>query len=289
MINNLFINIFKTIWTNIKYILNHILHPKCYFPQYHEKESESESETNKDTNKKDNRLFANEILYSEGRLRTPYCGIFHLIANFTIFPYFIYKMYDSSIYNFFAFSIGITNLLIIYTTHIISSLYHTHDFSVENEIIIQKLEYIGLTWYIGSSYYPMAVLLFPKNIGMLLVFCSIIIMYSNSVDIWYSRYSIYRPVLIIGLQIPFYNCIITYLNNFELICNFTGIFTLLFSAYIMVYEFCPSFCNPKIFGHFEIFHSLSIICLLTTLMMNYSIVNRYTNTIVNQCENNICF
>ena len=287
MINNSFMNILKNIWKNIKYILNHILHPKCYFPQYHEKESESESD--KDSNKKDNRLFTNEILYSEGRLRTPYRGIFHLIANFTIFPYFIYKIYDSSIYNFFAFSIGITNLLIIYTTHIISSLYHTYDFSVENEIILQKLDYIGLTWYIGSSYYPMAILLFPKNIGILLLFCLTIIMYSNSVDIWYSRYSMYRPVLIIGLQIPFYNCIITYLNNFELMCNFTGIITLLFSGYIMVYEFCPSFCNPKIFGHFEIYHLLSLICLLTTLMMNYSIVNRYTNTMVNQCENNICF
>jgi hypothetical protein len=238
--------------------------------------------------KKDNRLFKHDILYSEGRLRTTYRGKFHLIANFTIFPYFIYKMYNSSIYNFFAFSVGITNILIIYTAHIISSFYHIYNFSVENEIIIQKLDYIGLTWYIGSSYYPMALLLFPKNIGILLVFCSTLIMYKNSVDIWYSKYSLYRPIFIIGLQIPFFNCIVTYLNNFELICNFTGLFTLICAAYIMIYEFCPSFCNPKIFGHFEIYHSLSIICLLTTLMMNYSIINRYINVIINDCENNLC-
>jgi hypothetical protein len=281
-------NIFTDIWKYVKNSLHDILHPKKYFPEYHNSNSDSDSEYKYELDKKDNRLFKNDILYSEGRLRTPYRGKFHLIANFTIFPYFIYKMYDSSIYNFVAFSIGITNLLIIYLTHIISSFYHIYNFSVENEIIIQKMDYIGLTWYIGSSYYPMALLLFPKNTGIILVICSTVIMYKNSIDIWYSKYSLYRPIFIVGLQIPFFNYIVTYLNNFELICNFTGIFTLVCAAYVMVYEFCPSFCNPKIFGHFEIYHSLSIICLLTTLMMNYSIVSRHTNIIVDECENNLC-
>jgi hypothetical protein len=267
-------NFIKNIWINIKYLLYQIIHPKKYFPEYYDSDSDSDSDSNS------NKLFSNDTLYCEGRLRTPYCGKFHLIANFTIFPYFIYKTYNSSIYNLFAFSIGITNVLIIYIAHIISSFYHIYDFSLENEIIMQKLDHIGLTWYIGSSYYPMALLLFPKNIGFLLVLSSTIIMYNNSLDIWYSNYSIYRPLLIVGLQVPFLNYIINYLTNYELICNFTGLISLGCAAYIMIYEVCPSWCNPKIFGSFEIYHSISIVCLMTTLLMNYSIVSRYS---INNC------
>ena len=48
MINNSssysFTNIIKSIWTNLKYILNHTFHPKYYYPEYHDTDSDYESD-----------------------------------------------------------------------------------------------------------------------------------------------------------------------------------------------------------------------------------------------------
>ena len=41
---NSFTNIIKSIWTNIKYILNHTFHPKYYYPEYHDTDSDYESD-----------------------------------------------------------------------------------------------------------------------------------------------------------------------------------------------------------------------------------------------------
>lgn len=282
------INAVNNIWINFKYMVYCILHLPKYFPEYHDAEYKkndfvdiSASQNNILTEKwyyNNNRLFKNDILYCEGRYKSQFRGKLHLISLFTIFPFFIYKLCSLSFYNTSAFFIGMFNLLSIYIAHIISAIYHTTIFSVKNEIFIQKLDYIGLNWYIGTSYYPMAFLLFPNNIGFLLVGFSTIIMCKNSYDVLISKYAIFRPLFIVGLQIPFFTYIITYLNKYELICNFSGIFTLLCAGYIMIYNFCPPFLQEKINGidSFEIYHVLSIICLLSTLLMNYSIVSRYS-------------
>jgi hypothetical protein len=276
---NTFTNIIKDIWVNFKYtfsyILKDILYPKRYFPEYYDTDSEEDSEPETESEpQKDNRLFKGEQLYCEGRIRTSYRGKFHLVANMTIFPYFIY-IYNSQPLDLFAYKVGITNLLILYSAHIVSSIYHIFDFSIQNEIFMQKLDHTFLNLYIGSSYYPMALLLLPKHTGELLLLFLSLIMYKNCLDIWSSKYSIYRSSLLVLLEFPFLTNIATYFTNYELICNFIAIGAIFCGGYFIINELSPSCYNTKTFGFFDIYHSFSIICTIAIFSMNYSIVTRY--------------
>ena len=224
------------------------------------------------------KLFKNEILYSEGRLRPYFRGKHHLISCFTIFPLYLYlfcKSYNEN--NTYQFIVCIINFIILYLAYIISAFYHTIDLSFKNEIIIQKIDIIVANWYFTSSYFPMALLLFPPKAGITLVVSSVSICLWNNYDIIYSNYSITQPLYIVSLQVPFMYYIINYLNSYEIKCFFTGIITLGFSALFLIYEICPSIFNKNIFGHFEIYHSFSIIGLLTILFMNYNIYLRTSN------------
>jgi predicted membrane channel-forming protein YqfA (hemolysin III family) len=224
------------------------------------------------------KLFKNEILYSEGRLRPYFRGKHHLISCITIFPLFLYlfcKSYNGT--NKYQFIVCIINFIILYLAHIISAFYHIVDLSIKNEIIIQKIDIIGANWYITSSYFPMALLLFPAKAGITLVVCAISICLWNNYDIIYSNYSITRPLYIVSLQVPFMYYIINYLTLYEIKCFFTGIILLFIASIFLIYEICPHMFNKNIFGNFEIYHSISVICVLLILLMNYNIYLRTSN------------
>ena len=224
------------------------------------------------------KLFKNEILYSEGRLRPYFRGKHHLISCITIFPLFLYlfcKSYNRN--NNYQFIVCIINFMIIYSAHIISAFYHIIDLSIKNEIIIQKIDFIGANWYITSSYFPMALLLFPSKAGITLVVCAVSICLWNNYDIIYSNYSITRPLYIVSLQVPFMYYIINYLTLYEIKCFFTGIILLFIASIFLIYEICPHMFNKNIFGNFEIYHSISVICVLLILLMNYNIYLRTSN------------
>jgi hypothetical protein len=222
-------------------------------------------------------LFKEDLLYCDGRQRPYFRGKIHLIACLTVFPIFIYLYYKTNCEHTFAFKVGMINLLIIYLAHIISSIYHSVPVSKENEIILQKMDIIGANWYIGSSYYPMAFLLFPKVPGYLLATLATIITIWNSICIWKSEYSIIQPILIVALQIPFFYYIYKYFTSYELICNFIGIGTLFIAAIFLIYEPHILFFNSSICTSYEIYHLLSVVCFMAILLMNYSIVCRSKN------------
>ena len=224
------------------------------------------------------KLFKNEILYSEGRIRPYFRGKHHLISCITIFPLFLYLLYKSyNGKNTYQFIVCLINFMMIYMTHIISAFYHTVNLSFKNEVIIQKIDIIVANWYFASCYFPMALLLFPPKAGITLVVSSVSICLWNNYDIIYSNYSVTRPLYIVSLQIPYMYYIINYLDEYEIKCFFTGIVSMGLSAIFLIYEICPSIFNKNIFGHFEIYHSLTVVGLLTMLFMNYNIYLRTSN------------
>ena len=223
------------------------------------------------------KLFEEDNLYCEGRTRPYLRGKIHLIACLTIFPAFVYFYYNSSCHDSLALKVGMTNLLIIYLAHIISSIYHTMSASKENEIILQKMDVICANWYFGSSYYPMSLLLFPKEPGYLLAFLATAITIWNSICVWNSNYSLTQPILIVLLAVPFFYYMRTYLTQYELTCFFTGIGALCVAAAFLIYDPQISFFNPDMCTSYEIYHSLSVVCFMAILFMNYSIVCRAAN------------
>lgn len=219
-----------------------------------------------------NRLFNDAEMYAEGRPRPFFRGKIHLACCLTIFPVFIYLFWKAAQHNNIVLIVGMTNLLIIYAAHCISAYYHMVDMPLEKEIFFQKMDIIGANWYIGTSYYPMALLLFPPVAGILLAVLATTITSYNSYCIWTSNYSVFQVLFIIGLQIPFLYYIWKHMNKFELFNNFLGLATLGIASIFFIHDICPF--DKTVFSHFEIYHTLSVVCILTTCFMNYSIIMR---------------
>ena len=109
------------------------------------------------------RLFKDVPMYFDGRERTLLRGKPHLIASALIFPCVFYFYYEAAINNQYALFVGLLNVIIVWVTHIISGIYHGMEMTLENEIMMQKLDHGFLAWYITACYYPMSLLLFPSG------------------------------------------------------------------------------------------------------------------------------
>jgi hypothetical protein len=218
------------------------------------------------------RLFEDATMYAEGRSRPFFRGKIHLACCLTIFPVFVYFYWKATEHNNLARIVGLTNLLIIYVAHCISAYYHMIDMPLEKEILLQKMDIIGANWYVGSSLYPMALLSFPPISGIFLALLATAITSYNSYCIWTSTYSVFQILFIIGLQIPFFYYIYKHLNTFEITSNFLGLATLGIASIFFIHDICPF--DKTVFSHFEIYHTLSVVCIITTCLMNYSIVSR---------------
>lgn len=234
----------------------------------------------KDLAEPDNRLFPNTKLYCDGRPRSSLRGWFHFFACITFFPMlltnYIYIFYnsDKTAINWLSFAACITNFLFIYVAHCISAFYHIWDLNLNNEILLQRMDIIGANMYIASSYLPMA-LLFPTNIGILLIILATILVGWNIFGILNSSYSLHQPVYICLLLIVFGYYIYKFLTSAEYILLYTGIFSLAIGYICLFYEIdAPFNIDPAFFSHFEIYHGFSLICLSSICLMNYSIFKR---------------
>ena len=238
-------------------------------------------------------LFSEYKLYSEGRHKTWFRGVFHTICCLTLFPYFIWKYYNhvTSIHNAnlncdlsqqppnnFALIVCFFNLIVLYIAHLFSAIYHAFPLTIDQEIVLQKLDIATVSWYIGTSYFPMALLLFPTNVGISLAIIVTLLAIWNCYDVWRCKYPIHRPIYFVAMQIPFAYYICTYLTSQEVIYNYSAIASFFVGAVFFIYEVSPSWFNTDIFDHFEIYHSMSVICLTLTIMMNYSIFERTYST-----------
>lgn len=228
----------------------------------------------------DNRLFPNTLLYCEGRNRTHLRGWFHFFMCISFFPLllinylYIYYQSNKSEINFLSFFVCIFNLLVIYIAHCFSAYYHICELNTEDEIYAQKRDIVGANLYVATSYLPMALLLFPRNIGILLIIMATAIVGWNIYGIVNSRYSLHQPAYICLLQILFGYYVYNYLNKYEFTLNCSGLLFLCIGAIFLLYEICPLNVDAKYFDYFEMYHGISVICLTTICLMNYNIFKR---------------
>ena len=228
----------------------------------------------------DKRLFPDSQLYCEGRKRTHLRGWFHFFMCITFFPMmafnYIYILYNTDKTNirYISFIACFTNLIIIYAAHCVSAFYHICELDFKHEVIAQKIDIIGANLYVASSYLPMALLLFPTNIGIGLLSIAGGLVGWNIHSIIHSNYSLHQPLYICLLQVLFFYYIYEYLTRTELIFNLSGLFLLSIGSIFLFKEICPSMFDQTFFDSFEMYHGFSVLCLMTTCLMNYSIFKR---------------
>lgn len=182
-----------------------------------------------------NRLFPNTQLHCEERERSIIRGWFHFLACITIFPCLLISYLNIFVntqqLNYWSFYVAFFNFMIIYVAHIISAFYHIGNLLPHQEILLQKTDIIGANCYVASSYLPMAILLFPIEVGTALLTTSGGVLGWNIHCIIHSKYGMHQPMYIILLQVLFSPFIYTHLTTEELIMNCTGIASLSGGAY----------------------------------------------------------
>jgi hypothetical protein len=161
--------------------------------------------------------------------------------------------------------------MIIYAAHCVSAFYHIRQLDFKYEVIAQKVDIIGANLYVASSYLPMALLLFPTNIGFALLSMAGGLVGWNIHSIIYSNYSLHQPLYICLLQFVFFYYIYEYLTTTELLLNWSGLLLLSIGSIFLFKEICPSIFDKTFFDYFEMYHGFSVLCLMTTCLMNYSI------------------
>ena len=216
-------------------------------------------------------LFEGHLLYSTGRPRSVFRGKVHLISSLFVFPVVLYYFAKASWHNPFVFRVGMANAVLVYAAHAISAVYHTVPVSENLEKIWQKMDYIGANLYAGSSFLPMALLLFPEAPGQLFAALVMIGTGWNCIDVWNSWYSVTRPGFTIALHFLFAYYLFTSLTGFEIGMLYTAIGLLYAGSTFLIYDPTSSLSKDV---SFEIYHLLTVGCYAAILLMNYSIVKR---------------
>ena len=133
------------------------------------------------------------------------------------------------------------------------------------------MDFIGVNLYIGSSFLPMALLLFPEGPGQLFAALLAIGTGWNCIDVWNSWYSISQPTLAIYLYVLFSTYVWTTMTWFEMTMFYAAIGLLKVGSTLLMYEGKSSFSREVLF---EMYHLISVFGCAAVLCMNYSILKR---------------
>jgi predicted membrane channel-forming protein YqfA (hemolysin III family) len=229
----------------------------------------------------DGRLFCNEVLYCEGRKKPYLRGKLHLVL-LICFPPLFWWYYEASKENLNGLYICYFYLLMNVITFVISSLYHVGTWSKETEIILQKIDHIMVASYVCSKYFPMALLLVPKEIGLPHFFAALMITIWNNYNVIIMKPNTLRLVALAGIQLPFMYWYHEYMNELEWNMNWLAIVSQSIAGYFFINEFTPSWFNPDVATFHEIYHLISFITGAAMWIMNWSILRRTSNATENE-------
>jgi len=235
---------------------------------------------NDNDNKIDNRLFPGYPLYCEGLNKPLLRGIFHLIP--TIFlPFGLWHLIRESNNNI----ISIIAVFIYITTNILcyglSALYHIGRWSIQTEILLQKLDHCGIAMLSVGTFIPTTLLLLSPIVSISFLITLISLLIWTCYNIFNLRPSVLRQISIPLSSLPFlliqtiiYNDDNGYTRT-EWILYCIVVFFKILSLAVFVNTWPNPF--PKTFGYHEIFHILVVLAGTTIYMTNWNIVRRVCN------------
>lgn len=231
--------------------------------------------------KSDNRLFPHYLLYCEG-LPKPACrGVLHLICSL-ILPFGMWHLVRESN----GTSLGAIAAVVYISSNMIcygfSALYHVGKWSIQNEILLQKLDHCGIAILSAGTFFPASLLLLPTRTGLLFFLSTFSACLWTCHNIINLRPSSLRQILVIGTLLPFMPFLSPIMNQVE----FWGtVFTIIFQAIgLTIFSKGKPDPWPLIFGHHEIFHVLVVMAGVCVYLINWSIIRRTCNPYAHETE-----
>ncbi len=213
--------------------------------------------------------------YATGDIKPYYRGMLHEKFFHWFIPFYswilLYNCHTNKQY-----LTACTYLLGLNSCFGISTLYHRGNWSLKNELILQKIDHCAIYIYIASVYTPIAILLREKNylyflwinflIGCIITFRKNIDKSKNWIYLLpyvYGSMSIFLYVYKLYDRVSF---IYIYLIIMALVQNALGLIT-------YKYKFFDKY--EKSFGHHEYFHLFITFSAFTASIVNYKIITEY--------------
>jgi predicted membrane channel-forming protein YqfA (hemolysin III family) len=245
-------------------------------PEYISKNVIYEDEDERKNAAKDGRMFNNCKLYCEGAHKPVFRGYFHALA-LLLFPYIVWKYWDlTNKTGGFAFYLAMFLFFSGFATILTSALYHTVNWNVEQEILINKMDHAILMIFVMSIFYPVLLLAFSEEVKWIgYLFLAIITGLTgwNLYGTFYGRPSLFRMMSVPFSQVPILYYYYKFMTDFEWKAFWVCAISQIVGVIIFVKEF--TVFDPNIIGFHEIYHVTTIISMVAAYMMNYSIIERF--------------
>lgn len=224
------------------------------------------------TAKNDGRIFNNSKLYCEGAHKPEYRGFFHFLS-IMLFPYIFWKYWElTKDADPATFYLAMFCVAIGFATVTISALYHIVDWTVPQEIAINKADHLVLIVFAMSIFLPTLLLMLPKWLGY--PFCAIIV----GLTIWNLYGTLYEPPSLFRMMSVPFSQVPTFYHHYMLMTNFEWytFWTCGISQIVGVLGFVKEFTpfDPDKIGFHEIYHGTTIVSIVAAYLMNYSIIRR---------------
>ena len=236
--------------------------------------------------KKDNRLFEDFKLYCEGEEKPLFRGYFHVLGTFLLCLIGLQSMVraaDGNILSVFVGSFFVFTNIFCYG---ISSLYHVGTWSVNTEILIQKLDHCGIAFLSMGSMFPVIFILFPahhKWYQMTFLFCYAV---SSCLYVCYNiihlRPSTFRQILCAASILPFTPWLYYLMTPLEwqLMWSCVGCQAIGVCCYVSGRNSPYLNYFNQTFGYHEFFHLFVTAAGACAYICNLSIVDRFNGRIV---------
>jgi hemolysin III len=153
-----------------------------------------------------------------------------------------------------------------------SGLYHVGRWSIQNEILLQKLDHCGVAVLSTGTMLPCCMLLLPSLVGGTFAALSASCCALTCWYIFQRQPSVIRQVLVPCAMLPFLPWMHARMNE----CEFSCVLLTVVSQGVGLSVFLNQRPNPlpSIFGYHEIFHVFVVIAGCLVFLCNLSIVRR---------------
>ena len=224
--------------------------------------------------KKDGRLFINHALYCEGAPRPYSRGMIHLFCAILL-PFGLWHLIieaNNSRIGQLAAALYILSNLICYG---FSALYHVGRWSIQTEILIQKIDHSGIAILSLGTMIPTSILLLPASFGIPYLIITFIFALWTCISIFQLQPSVFKQILTAGTVVPFLPFFYFYMNQIEW---YGTLATIVFQSIgLIIFMKHKPVLFPKYFGYHELFHLFVVFAGISVYIINWSIIRRTCN------------
>jgi len=224
----------------------------------------------------DGRLFKNQTLYCEGASKPFFRGYIHYFILFSgILVIALIELLKSS-NTHTTKTIAVLFMLSFAVCYTISAFYHNCEYDKENEIFMQKLDHVAVSFAMYFTVVPLSLLL-PMSYRIALLGLTTGFLLLNLYNIFKSPTNIVYELGIIGMGVLFLPVLYSYMTGFEWTCAMLIVLFGVITGLMFFSETNLPYISPKIFGYHEIAHLLLGISHIFGFFMVRSIFSRLSN------------